>query len=345
MVGAKTRFVDLVGGQKRGDGLNRNTLFAGSSEWRFPFDLTFRRVWDAIRPPLTLWKEPGVAVFAVHATRGLEAGGWFAAKTGQLNAAMIGRHDRTDLYLASDPGLSLRHLALLIEPITSYDGDVRYRVVDLRTPTAFEDEEGRRLESIVAEGPVFVRCGQYVLFFLTTGDGNTWPEDWETAWRCIPERVYLQENQAEPDRWQRPRAGADASNKHRRITFVTLAAGPVAALDPVMSHNDVAVARLELASGHKRAQVVLGHKALEQGVILGCYPRCDAAHVLANEGISRVHLLFVRVADRVWAIDTASTNGTFVRDTGRSARAHPLGPGTELVLGDNLAHLRWVTVQ
>src|SRR5690349_23215422 len=167
----------------------------------FPFQAMFEKAWPLMRAALTTRPEPGVGVFAVHLIKGLEGAAWIAAKPWTINAALIGRHDRADLFVDSDPALSLRHLALLVEPLTKLDADVRYRVADLRTPGAFEDEEGRRLESIVTEGPAVVRCGAYGLFFLPTALDQVWDESPQDAWRCIPERVYLQGEAAEPDRW------------------------------------------------------------------------------------------------------------------------------------------------
>jgi hypothetical protein len=345
-VATKTRVIDLVGGQRRGEGVNRSTVYITMSGSIFPFQVMFERAWPAMRAALQTRTDPGVAAFAVHLIKGLEGAAWIAAKPGTINAALIGRHDRADLFLHNDPALSLRHLALLVEPITSYDGDVRYRVADLRTPGAFEDETGKRLEGIVAEGPAFVRCGAYAIYFLTTGDGTPWPEQGAEAWRCIPERVYLHEDAAEPDRWQRRRGFGDSkesSSSYRRKSWITLVPGPVASHDPLVADGEDPIVRVHVdAPGHGRGELLIGERALQHGILLGCYPRCDAAHVLANPSISRVHLLLVRIGERVFAIDTASTNGTFLRANRQPVRIAQLTGGSELVLGQDLALLRWI---
>jgi len=53
---------------------------------------------------------------------------------------------------------------------------------------------------------------------------------------------------------------------------------------------------------------------LERGILVGRDDRCS--HGGHEEGnLSRVHLVLLSVDDEVWAIDTASTNGTRVNGT------------------------------
>ena len=80
---------------------------------------------------------------------------------------------------------------------------MRFAVHDLRTASAFEDERGRRLEAIVAEGPALLSAGRHALFAFPTGDPSAWPELATDAWAMWPERVYVAERSAEPDRWRR----------------------------------------------------------------------------------------------------------------------------------------------
>jgi hypothetical protein len=66
--------------------------------------------------------------------------------------------------------------------------------------------------------------------------------------------------------------------------------------------------------------------------------RCS--HGGLEEGnLSRVHLVLLGVDDEVWAIDTASTNGTRVL-SGPPFRQLLLSGETQLVLADALS-LRW----
>jgi hypothetical protein len=58
-----------------------------------------------------------------------------------------------------------------------------------------------------------------------------------------------------------------------------------------------------------------------------------------------VHLLVLGVEGQLYAIDAASTNGTWLReedDNCREVRITPLDPNDELLLGEELAFVRWV---
>src|SRR3989449_7277 len=77
---------------------------------------------------------------------------------------------------------------------------------------------------------------------------------------------------------------------------------------------------------------------LERGILVGRDDRCS--HGGLDEGnLSRVHLVLLSVDDEVWAIDTASTNGTRVLD-GPPFRQLLLTGETQLVLADALS-LSW----
>ena len=55
---------------------------------------------------------------------------------------------------------------------------------------------------------MFLACGNYALFFLVTGDPSAWPENAADAWACIPERVYVREQESccPDDSPRRPRS-------------------------------------------------------------------------------------------------------------------------------------------
>jgi hypothetical protein len=310
-----------------------------------------------------------VAVVAVEAYTGRVRGSlWLASKPGVANAAVIGRHGKADLWLEDDPSLSLRHLALVLWPDRG-DGEVCLRLLDLRTQSAFHDEHGRQYESLVSEGPLFVRCGSHVLFLLVTGDGIAWPEDASDGWACIPERVYLDGEEAEPDRWQRKaarsrRAQADASEggaSFAETTMVRRVAGPLRVGTRLLAAGERPLGCLSIAVGDAQQDLVVGPRAAHAGVVLGRYDRCDgdAGKVLSADGISRVHLLLVTIGDRLYAIDTASTNGTqkavvvegdertdaprmaVVAEADGGFHAAPLEDGDTLVLARGVAQLRW----
>jgi hypothetical protein len=295
-----------------------------------------------------------------------------AAKATKANAAIIGRHSVADLYLDSDPSMSLRHLAIIVDPMSAWardGGDLRFRIADLRTPLAFEDENGRRLDAVIAEGPIFLRCGQFALMCLVTGDESDWPPDAKEAWECIPERVYLEESPAEPDRWRRQRRNPlpgdsdDDGPAGQRITRVQRARGPARVQKHLLEEDEQPLGTLHIRTRDASQSITIGPRAAERGILLGRYDRCDAseATVLTDQNISRVHLLLVQVAGSLYAIDVASTNGTWKAEA--PARGPHLATGTQhdiddgflwrelritemtqttyLALGEGLAYLSW----
>src|SRR5688572_23051941 len=152
----RTRIVELRRGVERGEADNRRTgVMVADSLPTLPFARLFTVAWEELRRLLCSFTLPGVVVVAVDAVQRRVAGTLcLAAKVDQANAAIVGRHGHCDLYLEGDPALSLRHLAIVVSPLRAGEKtpQVGFRVVDLRTRSAFSDEHGRRLESVSAEG-------------------------------------------------------------------------------------------------------------------------------------------------------------------------------------------------
>lgn len=365
MPSAKTRIIRLGTDSQRDDARNERTMFMRHRPEPEPepeprsFRELFVRNYPAIRRICTTHVRAGLAVVAVNAFTGRCVGSlWLGAKDGSANSAIIGRHGRADLWLADDPGLSLRHLAVVLWPARG-DGEVRFRILDLRTPEAFLDERGERYESLVAEGPLFLRCGSHALFLLTTGDEVSWPDDAEDGWACIPERIYLESEEAEPDRWRRKQAMAppsiadededddEASYRHREdrgsITQVQRLRGPTRLGARLLAASERPLGIVCVSTKTMQQELVIGQQAVHDGILLGRYERCDGTGLsaLAHEGISRVHLLILSVDDRLYAIDTASSNGS--RRAGHDEAFHitPLEPEQALVLANETAKVRW----
>lgn len=420
----------LHDGQDRDHADNSHTrvVLVDRGPWT-SFEAMFLTTWSELRRIGTSFGTPGVAVAAVDMLRRRVAGSMcVAAKPDHANSAIIGRHSQCDLFLDGDPALSLRHLAVLVHPLRARGGpsgtDIVYRIVDLRTGTAFTNEHGRRLEAVTAEGPMFLACGNYALFFLVTGDPSAWPERAADAWAGIPERVYVGEQEAEPDRWQRRRdrrawagaiaptdqhrsaalrartsderpaersgassgaavpsgdrraadqgrgglaqgthvtaapaaalrplaesatatASASGSGSARRdgITLIRTQRGPTRASVALVGADEQPLGALRLSAGADAQTTVLGERVLGEGILLGRYERCDShgASIINRDGISRVHILVIRIEDVIYAVDTASTNGTYLA-AGDEVRIVSLHGGTELVLGDDLARMEW----
>ncbi len=380
----RTRIVELRRGVERDDADNRRTgVMVADKLPGPPFQRLFGVAWEELRRLLCTFSVPGVVVVAVDAVTKRVAGSLcLSAKVGQANAAVIGRHGHCDLYLEGDPALSLRHLALVVAPLAAGASrpQVGFRLLDLRTRTAFVDEGGRRLESVTAEGPTFLSVGGHALFLVVSGDDTDWPEAAADAWKCIPERVYLDEVGAEPDRWARKRrggfpeeptdggglaegtgvvdmpsgvAGAGDGARRRaapaeavdpaRITLVRTRPGPARAQVSLVGADDRELGHLTVSSRGKAQRIAVGEHAAGAGILLGRYDRCDThgASVVSHHGISRVHLLVLAVGESVYAIDTGSTNGTFVAGSDAEVRISRLDADHELILGDELARVTW----
>jgi hypothetical protein len=307
----------------------------------------FHRDYAVIRRILGAHTEPGLAL-VVASRAGIEASAWVNAEDEGINPLIIGRHNAAEVFLPSDPALSLRHLAVILQRRGT--GPVRFRVLDLRTATAFEDERGRRLEALEASGPTLLRCASFCLLLFPTGEpSEPWPEDPTEAWRQLPERVYIESTSADPDRWAHagdraelrlPEPIADMSQTTTSVSFP----GPVF-LPPFLTDvpspavRDTGPARGEilLTSRWGRAALRLGKETARQGVLLGRYVRCDGGglSLLSSPKLSRVHLLIVEVGAALCAIDTASRNGSRLGE--RRIRHARLEPGRPIILAADVS--------
>lgn len=343
----KTRVVRLRTGKFREDAENTVTRMVPTEEIRVQasFEDLFRCHYDRIRQVCEEFTDPGVVMVAIDLD-GVAASAFLAARPDRINVAIVGRHGMTDLYLDGDPTVSLRHMVVLIHPFRQPD-DLRFRLLDLRTRLGFVDENGRRLEALEAEGPVFVRCGHYAVFFIPTED-LPWPDDPLDGWQCIPERVYLDEELAEPDRWERRRLRArwQVEGDRRaagtgRTTRIQTFRGPAMAHRRLVLEDETPQGEIRVRSEAGTTSISIGPTAAREGILFGRYDRCDneGLPLLSHISISRVHLLVVEVGGELYAIDTASTNGVFA--DGEEMRVEPLGRDRRLVLGEDLGVVHW----
>lgn len=320
-----------------------------SGQWHVPHDGAprpepqasfaelFRQHYPTLRRVLDAHREPGLAFLAIGPD-GVEASAWVNASDDSINPLVVGRHNAAEVFLPADPELSLRHLVVILHRRRA--GPIGYRVLDLRTATAFKDEQGRRLEALESAGPLLLRCLSYSILLFPTGEpGESWPEDAEDAWARVPERVYVDSKSADPDRWLHPAPRAavacPAAFAPGSTTCVTFPGPDFPRLD--LAGAGPARGEIQLVSRWERATMRLGRESVRQGVLIGRYERCDAAGlpVLANPGLSRVHLLVIEVDGALYAVDTASRNGTCVG--AERVRCVRLEPGRRLVLAGELS--------
>ncbi len=306
----------------------------------------FLGAYETFAPVCRAFDEPGLAVIAVDEATGIPAGiVQLCARVQRPVAAIVGRHDRCDLYLQGREELSLRQLAVIVDPVTSWERratSIRYRVLDLRTSAPMVDEEGRPLRGLAAEGPAILRCAGYVMFMLVLGDPSDWPADPADAWSMLPERVYLDEldNCAAGSLRKVRRAALDA-----RETYITRTNGPRDTAMQLAQGDGVGV--LEIHTPNRRLTIHIGAEALKDGVLLGRYGRCDLTDAAGEDhSMSRVHALLLQpqrsaaqnFEDRLLLVDTASSNGTF--EGGERVRVVVIEGATELRLGKK-TFLRW----
>ena len=342
----KTIGVSLWDGQERGGG-NHRTIMRPAVRPRAGLRELFLEAYPKFAPACRAVEEPGLAIVAIDESTGRAAGlVKLLARIGRPTAAIVGRHDRCDLFLAGSDRLALRQLAVVLAPVESFARgapSVRYRVLDLKTQDGMIDEEGRVLRGLRAEGPAILRCGGYSIFILILGDPTDWPEDARDAWQVVPERVYFDELERCPDssmprrRLAQDRRPLRDFETHRSVVMRTV--GPRDTGSHLVGGGDVA-GTLEIAGPHRRTVLSVGHDALRDGLLLGRYSRCDAVDP-DDDSLSRVHALLLHDHDRLLMIDTASTNGTRMSG-GEEARVIPFDRDVELVLGRKTrARWRW----
>jgi hypothetical protein len=351
-----TRMIELCAGQRRREATNAGTAMvaAPSPPPAAPpragaFRGHFMAHIDLLRDLCAAQRLPGVVAVAVDERTGRVAGtlALRAPERGDLATAVLGRHGEADLFLDADERLSLRHLLLCLDTGPRYQ--VTLRLLDLRTALAFEDERGRRLAGLRADGPVLVRAGAYALFFFVTGDGDRWPDRPADAWDALPARVCLDARGAEPDRWARRRparwvrrASLQPARADAEATLVQALPGPARLQLDLAQPGEEPLGVLEIQTARGRHAVALGAAAARAGVLVGRNERCDAGGLAALDDarLSRVHLVVLQVGEHLYAVDAASTNGTWLGGLA-PVRAARLPAALPLVLGDHVAELRW----
>lgn len=336
----KTLAIDLWAGQVRGSGPNQPTRVAPVRfvpprlDVRSYFLHAYPRFADACRGV----DEPGVALIAIDEITATPVGmACLRARVDRHVCAIVGRHDRCDLYLPGSDQLALRQLAVIVSPVRDWrvgTSDVSFRMLDLRTVGGMIDEQSRHLRGLRSEGPTFVRCGGYLVLALPLGDATDWPASADDAWACLPERVYFDER---PDR-VRGSVVAIPPMRDPHLTPIVRLTGP-SEIGMVAVRSDEIAGRVEIRGPMGKGAIDLGREALSDGVLLGRYARCDGAGLATDESMSRVHLLLAHLDDRLLAIDTASTNGTRFPG-GVERRVVELTDNAELELGAN-TRVRW----
>ena len=344
----KTIGVSLWDGQERGGG-NHRTVMRPAVRPRAGLRELFLEAYPKFAPACRAVDEPGIAIVAVDESSGRAAGlVKLLARVQRPTAAIVGRHDRCDLFLAGSDRLALRQLAIVLAPVESWArgaSSVKYRVLDLKTQDGMIDEEGRVLRGLRAEGPTILRCGGYAIYILSLGDPTDWPAEGADAWQMLPERVYFDELERSPDgsmprMRQLPKHRIPMRDFDTHHSVVMRTVGPRDTASRLASGGDDA-GTLEIIGPHRRTELAVGHDALHDGLLLGRYHRCDAVDP-DDASLSRVHALLLHDHDRLLMIDTASFNGTRISGE-ENARVIAIDRDLEVVLGRKTrARWRWI---
>jgi hypothetical protein len=268
---------------------------------------------------------------------------WTKTRPEAINAFTVGRHRECDVCLPGDPAISLRHLTVVSHPFEPGSAlRIGFRILDLRTHLAFTDCFGTRLQGVIADGATLIVIGRYALLLLPTGDGTRLPDSPSAGYGTVADPVYLDprgRRSLAPDITEL----SPVRDSHR--TSLSVIEGPTRASAGLLGQNEEPLGTLEVSAEGDRRKLVVGAGAASQGLLLGCYERCDDGRLshLQHQAISRVHLLIWLHGDTLYAIDTASTNGTFVHKDGKRVRTRlaRLNAGLEVVLADDRARLTW----
>lgn len=225
---------------------------------------------------------------------------------------ILGRHTQCALQL-EDPDVSLRHLAIY----WSFEGDLPILSLwDLQTGGAFRTEDGRRARAVVAERMLFGSIGRHTLLVVPIGPEPPL-DDPRLAWAALPER-----------RIGIARFAADRERAPRAITVTHTLPAVVFGGEEGSAGLEVGRIRVDGKDGSLECRVT--EEQIERGLLFGRYERCRLSMV-GDQRLSRVHLFVVRVGGSIWAVDTASTNGT--QRNGAPITALAMSGTTSLLLG------------
>ncbi len=282
-----------------------------------PLAGVFRRHFGALKAAHDAQPDEGVLVAAVDRNGVFDAHAHLRLPQSGIAHLLVGRHERCDFVLSRDSDVSLRHM--LVRATRAASGAIHLRAIDLRSRLGLSSEDGRRCEAIASKGALFLQVASYTVFLLPTGPGTRpWSGDADATWRSFSPR---NQEILPPPQPLKSRA-APSANALKLATITITSSSPQAG---------------DLTSTH-----AVWSDQLERGILVGRDDRCSTGGL--DEGnLSRVHLVLLSVDDEVWAIDTASTNGTRVKD-GPPFRQLLLSGERNLLLADALA-LRWTPVR
>ena len=294
------------------------------------FATTFKAIFHELRPIFEAFNRDGLLCVAARENGTIASYVHLPILSQEGAFGVIGRHECCALNLL-DEEISLRHA--LVRVTRNQGDEVRVRLIDLGSSNTFHTEDNQACKSVMAEGPMFINLLGYQLYLLPTGTLNpgAWSDDAETTWQSFPERIYFDHRM--PERMVGRPAQAPRNRRHTYMTLLPAAqhlrARPGAGGD--------AVGTILLSAESTQIAHRVSHEDLERGVLIGRYERCQLAGAAGS--LSRVHLVLLLDGGDIWAVDTASLNGTIVE--GQRISAIQLDREVELKLPSGMG-MRWV---
>ena len=322
---------------------NRGTVVALPNRAKISFQDVFCRVFPELDALMSGLPGDGLLMVAVFAGQTIEAHLHVPLVTADGNEASadlefvtIGRHTSCDLTLECDEAVSLRHLVVGIRSVRS---GVRLRLCDLGTGVGLRIEDGFACEALASEGAAFVSVGDYQLILLPTG--RLAPLPWSApaahAWAGIPERVYFDwRTSSRAGKYPAPVRLLPSPDNRSITTQIVDPPMQLRHIRPPPGTRGPRIGSVLLTASGLRERYEVHAADLERGLLIGRYERC--AFGAEDERLSRVHLMLLRDGEHIWAIDTASSNGTSA--AGTPLRQLRLAPRAELDLA-NAVLFRW----
>ncbi|NOY90064.1 MAG: FHA domain-containing protein [Deltaproteobacteria bacterium] len=257
----------------------------------------------------------------------------------QLPAVLtLGRHDCCDVGLIA--GAALRHALLLAHPAVG-DQPARLEALDLSSGVGLGVGQGRGVPQLLARQRMRFGVGDYgFLAFLAEPHQPLFPEGVEAAFEELNRGAHGVGVRLRLRPGEREEASETRALRH------------VHALDDEQWGGGSQVQYGTRVHAIERDAYVLEASVaeLDEGVLLGRYPRCRGSLELGRHGdISRVHALLLRRGERLYLIDCGSTNGTRLEHAGAprvklaaEQRVWLIESGDDVLMGDMRLRLRVV---
>lgn len=298
------------GGDRRSDERTSILPVPWFNEAPWPFERLFKFHFSDLRLLREGAQGPGYLIVSFHGNRLMAAvENIILQRPCTARSLVVGRHVQADLCLDADPSVALRHLVVQVR-FADQDRPM-VRLLDLHTGQGFVVDGAGACESLLSDGHLCVGLGSYCLMLLPISPGAApWPFDAEEAWSGLSKPVlrdWRGMNVHEELRChQRYHHSPDFASQVTLLPAVTHM-GP----ESVSDDSDV-IGTLTFENNAGRQIHDVTREELTVGLLVGRYERCQArtGSILEREAISRVHMLLLEDDDEVFAVDTASTNGT-----------------------------------